>query len=163
MHRAVLALGANLGDRLAAIQGAVDALVADPDIEVTSASPIVETDPVGGPEQPDFLNAVVIVRTSLTPPELLHRAQAIEERWHRVREERWGPRTLDVDIIVFDELRSADPRLTLPHPRAHERAFVIVPWLQIEPDAVLPGVGPVRDLAVDTSGVRASSLEISLQ
>lgn len=163
MRRAVLGIGANLGDRLAALQGAVDALCSEPGIEVVAVSPVVESDPVGGPEQPDFLNAVVEVRTTLGPMQLLELAQRIEHEWHRVRTERWGPRTLDIDIIAMEDLRNDDPVLTLPHPRAHERAFVIVPWRELDPDAHLPGVGAVRDLPVDTSGVRASALRISIQ
>jgi dihydroneopterin aldolase/2-amino-4-hydroxy-6-hydroxymethyldihydropteridine diphosphokinase len=155
----VLALGSNLGDRLSTLQAGVDALAAEPGIEVVRASGVVETAPVGGPEQDDYLNAVLLVRCSLSPRDLLaacHRAEAGQGRERLVR---WGPRTLDVDVVTYDALVSADPTLTLPHPRAHERAFVLVPWSQCDPGAVLPGPGggPVSRLAAaadDADGVR---------
>lgn len=154
MSRAVLALGANLGDRAAALQGAVDALA--PEAKVVGVSAIFETAPVGGPEQPDYYNAVAIVETGLSPSALLDLAHTIEADAGRVRLERWGPRTLDVDIIAFDDVVSNDPVLTLPHPRARERAFVLMPWLDAAPDAVLVGYGAVADLVatLDTGGVR---------
>lgn len=154
MSRAVLALGANLGDRAAALQGAVDALAAS--VEVLAVSAIFETAPVGGPRQPDYYNAVAIVESALSPSALLELAHTIEADAGRVRLERWGPRTLDVDIIVFDDLMSDDPVLTLPHPRAHERAFVLLPWFDADPSAVLTGRGRVADLldTVEVAGVR---------
>jgi 2-amino-4-hydroxy-6-hydroxymethyldihydropteridine diphosphokinase len=132
---AVLSLGANLGDRLAALQAAVD-LLAPLDV-----SPVYETEPVGGVPQDDFLNAVARVDTALDPYGLLALAHAAEEAAGRVREVRWGPRTLDVDVVVYGHVVSDDPVLTLPHPRAHERAFVLRPWLDLDPDAALPGYG----------------------
>jgi len=154
MSRAVLALGANLGDRAAALQGAVDALA--PEAKVVGVSAIFETAPVGGPEQPDYYNAVAIVETALSPSALLDLAHTIEADAGRVRLERWGPRTLDVDIIAFDDVMSDDPVLTLPHPRAHERAFVLLPWSDVDPDAVVPGRGRVAELldTVEVAGVR---------
>lgn len=156
----VLALGSNLGDAAAHLQGAVEALSATDGLTVHRVSPVVETDPVGGPEQGAYLNAVVVASTSLTPSELLGRCQQIEAAHDRVREIRWGPRTLDVDVITYGETVDDDERLTLPHPRAHERAFVLVPWSLADPDAVLPGPlgGRVADLAEragDRAGVRA--------
>jgi len=164
MSTAVLALGANLGDARAALQGAVDALAASAQIQVVAASPVFETDPVGGPEQPVYVNAVVLVTTSLEPMQLLERAHEIEAAWHRTREVRWGPRTLDIDIIAFDDVVSDDERLTLPHPRAAIRGFVLVPWLAVDPQAALRGV-PVRELLaqVDVSGVRALQPPVLLQ
>ena len=153
----VIALGANLGDRLAALRGAVDGLRATPGIEVVAVSSVYETEPVGGPQQPEYANAVVLVRATIPVMALLERAHAIEAEWERVRAERWGPRTLDIDIIDAGGAVSDDPVLTLPHPRAHERGFVIVPWLEIEPEATLVGHGRIRDLKVDTTGVRISS------
>jgi dihydroneopterin aldolase/2-amino-4-hydroxy-6-hydroxymethyldihydropteridine diphosphokinase len=152
--RAVLALGANLGDRLAALQAAVESLGAQ--TRVIAVSAVFETAPVGGPEQPDFYNAVVVVDTDLDPYALLAVAQEIERDAGRVRNERWGPRTLDVDVLAFGDLRSDDPVLTLPHPRAHERAFVLLPWLDADPGASIAGHGPVAELAgtVDVAGVR---------
>jgi dihydroneopterin aldolase/2-amino-4-hydroxy-6-hydroxymethyldihydropteridine diphosphokinase len=153
---AVLALGSNLGDRLACLQGAVDAFALAPDTPLVACSPVYETDPVGGPEQPPYLNAVVLVSTSLTAERLLDRAGAVEAAYGRVRDEQWGPRTLDVDLITVGGDVKETPRLTLPHPRAHERAFVLAPWCDIEQDATLPGHGRVASLLelVGLDGVR---------
>jgi 2-amino-4-hydroxy-6-hydroxymethyldihydropteridine diphosphokinase len=148
--RAVLSLGANLGDRLAALQAAVAALAsAGP---VVAVSPVYETAPVGGVEQPDFLNAVALLDTELPAAELLAYAHSVESAAGRVRAERWGPRTLDIDLVAYGSVVSADPALTLPHPRAHERAFVLAPWLDVDPDASLFGHGPVRDLLAGAGG-----------
>ncbi|GHJ34679.1 2-amino-4-hydroxy-6-hydroxymethyldihydropteridine diphosphokinase [Streptomyces sp. TS71-3] len=149
--RAVISLGSNLGNRLETLQGAVDALEDTPGLRVKAVSPVYETEPWGVEpgSQPTYFNAVLLVRTTLPPSSLLERAQAVEEAFHRVREEQWGPRTLDVDIVAYAEVVSDDPALTLPHPRAHERAFVLVPWYDVEPDAQLPGRGPVVHLLED--------------
>jgi len=154
--QAVLAIGANMGDRLAALQGAIDLLASSDGVRVGSVSHVYETDPVGGPDQDDFLNAVLIVDTDLAPQDLLAACQAVEHAWHRTRDVRWGPRTLDIDIIAFDEVVSDDPDLTLPHPRAAQRAFVCIPWLDADPEARLPIEGPVAHLLahLDTEGVR---------
>ncbi|ALV50567.1 2-amino-4-hydroxy-6-hydroxymethyldihydropteridine diphosphokinase [Streptomyces althioticus] len=165
--RAVVSLGANLGNRLETLQGAVDALEDTPGIRVKAVSPVYETEPWGVEpgSQPSYFNAVVVLRTTLPPSSLLERAQAVEEAFHRVRDERWGPRTLDVDIVAYADLRSDDPQLTLPHPRAHERAFVLAPWLDADPAAELPGHGPVAELldAVTRDGVTArADLELRL-
>jgi 2-amino-4-hydroxy-6-hydroxymethyldihydropteridine diphosphokinase len=156
MTPVVLALGSNLGDRLANLQGGIDALCAEPGLERVAVSRVYETTPVGGPEQPDYLNAVLGAVTSLPARVILRRGLAAEEALGRVRATRWGPRTLDVDVIVYGEQESADPELTLPHPRAHERAFVLAPWHDLDPDAVIPGHGPVADLlaAAGMEGVR---------
>ncbi|MFF9217368.1 2-amino-4-hydroxy-6-hydroxymethyldihydropteridine diphosphokinase [Streptomyces viridosporus] len=155
--RAVLSLGANLGNRLETLQGAVDALADTPGVRVKAVSPVYETEPWGVEpgSQPSYFNAVVVLRTTLPPSSLLERAHAVEEAFRRVRDERWGPRTLDVDIVSYADVRSDDPRLTLPHPRAHERAFVLAPWHDIDPGAELPGRGPVGELldAVTHEGV----------
>jgi 2-amino-4-hydroxy-6-hydroxymethyldihydropteridine diphosphokinase len=160
-RRAVLAVGSNLGDRLGTLQACVTAIGRLPDTDVLAISPVYETDPVGGPAQPDYLNAVLVVETGLRPGELLDAAQRIEAEFGRVRAERFGPRTLDIDIISYAGEVSDDPVLTLPHPRAHERAFVLAPWHDIDADAELPGRGPVSDLlarldgpSVDGQGVR---------
>ncbi len=155
-HHVVLALGSNLGDRLATLQGAVQELCGEPGLTLTALSPVYETAPVGGPAQPDYLNAVLIAQTTLTPQVLLGRCQQAEQAFHRTRQQVWGPRTLDVDIIVYGDLVSDDPVLTLPHPRARERAFVLAPWLDAEPAAQIPGQGQVADLlaSVGRSGVR---------
>ena len=123
-----LSLGANLGDRLAALQRAIDVVTQDPAVEAVAVSAVYETDPVGGPEQPDYLNAVLKVRTSSGPDRGLALAHLAEQDLHRTREVRWGARTLDVDVINYGDVVSDDPVLTLPHPRAVERAFVLVPY-----------------------------------
>ncbi|MCI3932183.1 2-amino-4-hydroxy-6-hydroxymethyldihydropteridine diphosphokinase [Streptomyces sp. AN091965] len=152
-HRAVLSLGANLGNRLETLQGAVDALEDTPGLRVKAVSPVYETEPWGVEpgSQPSYFNAVVVVKTTLPPASLLERAQAVEEAFHRVRDERWGARTLDVDIVAYADVVSDDPVLTLPHPRAHERAFVLAPWYDVEPEARLTGRGPVADLLDDVT------------
>ena len=141
--RAVLSLGSNLGDRLAHLRAAVvafgDALVA--------ASPVYETAPWGGVDQDDFLNAVLIVDDPDTDAwGWLSRGQALEEASGRIREVRWGPRTLDVDVVTVDGVVSFDPELVLPHPGTPERATVLRPWLDVDPNAVLAGHGPVAAL-----------------
>ena len=155
---AVLALGSNLGERRDILQGCVDAIAGIPEVQVMAVSPVYETVPVGGPPQPDYLNAVILARTTLPSQSLLDRLREVEAAFDRVREVRWGPRTLDIDIITVDGEVSTDPELTLPHPRAHERAFVLAPWHDVDPDAVLPGHGPVAALlaATDQSGIRRS-------
>jgi 2-amino-4-hydroxy-6-hydroxymethyldihydropteridine diphosphokinase len=154
--RAVLALGSNLGERNDTLSGAVADLVDRPEVRLLAVSPVVQTKAVGGPEgQPDFLNMVISVETSLEPLELLRHCQAVENKHHRVREVHWGPRTLDVDIIVYGDLESSDPELTLPHPRAAERAFVLYPWSLIEPTAILNGerIGALAARAADFAGL----------
>ena len=143
MTRAVLSLGSNLGDRFAhlraAVAGFADALVA--------ASPVYETAPWGGVPQDDFLNAVLLVDDPETDAwGWLRRGQALEDASGRVREVRWGPRTLDVDVVTVDGVVSDDPSLLLPHPGTSERATVLRPWLDLDPDAVLPGCGRVDAL-----------------
>jgi 2-amino-4-hydroxy-6-hydroxymethyldihydropteridine diphosphokinase len=143
MTRAVLSLGSNLGDRFghlrAAVAGFADVLVA--------ASPVYETEPWGGVEQDDFLNAVLVVDDPATDAwGWLRRGQALEDASGRVREVRWGPRTLDVDVVAVDGVTSDDPRLVLPHPGTPERATVLRPWLDLDPAAELPGHGPVAAL-----------------
>ena len=164
MTAAVLALGSNLGDRQDILQGAVDAIVGLPGVRVTAVSPVYETVPVGGPAQPDYLNAVVLAVTTQPARDLLDRLHEIEAAFDRVRLVRWGPRTLDLDIIVFGAERSDNPELTMPHPRAHERAFVLAPWHDVDPDAVLPGHGPVAELLAqaDRTGLRRSNLRLEV-
>ncbi len=155
-RRVVLAIGSNLGDRLGTLQECVTVIGRLPDTDVLATSPVYQTVPVGGPVQPDYLNAVLIVRTGLRPRDLLGAAHGIEAEFGRVRTERFGPRTLDIDIISYEEEVSSDPVLTLPHPRAHERAFVLAPWHDIDADAGVPGRGKVADLlaGLDQQGVR---------
>jgi 2-amino-4-hydroxy-6-hydroxymethyldihydropteridine diphosphokinase len=141
----VLSLGSNLGDRLANLQLGIDVLAGD-GLDLQGVSSVYETDPVGGVEQADYLNAVLLAGSPLPPRDILARCTTAETAAGRVRTQRWGPRTLDVDIIICGAVVSADPALTLPHPRAHERAFVLVPWLELDAHAVLPGWGPVASL-----------------
>ena len=142
--KVVIALGSNLGDSNSSLHHAIDEL--SKSIEITAVSSFYRTDPVGGPVQPDYLNAVLIGQSDLDPLDLLVTMQEIERLAGRTRDVEWGPRTLDLDLISIDELQLSEPHLTLPHPRAHERAFVLEPWLEIDPDAYLVGKGLVRDL-----------------
>ena len=154
--RAVLSVGANLGDRLGTLQACVQAIGGLRETDVLAISPVYETAPVGGPPQPDYLNAVLLIQTGLPPRDLLDALHAIEAGFGRVRAERFGPRTLDIDIISYQGQVSDDPELTLPHPRAHERLFVLLPWSDLDPGAELPGHGPVAALlaGLDRAGVR---------
>ncbi|TFV63891.1 UNVERIFIED_ORG: 2-amino-4-hydroxy-6-hydroxymethyldihydropteridine diphosphokinase [Bacillus sp. AZ43] len=159
MTRAVLSLGANLGDRAGAIRAAITALRAD---GLVARSTLYETPPWGPVEQPPYLNAVVVVRGERDARGWLARAHELEQAAGRTREVRWGPRTLDVDVVTVTgddgtPVVSDDPELTLPHPRAHERAFVLLPWSTLDPRAELPGRGRVADLlaALPAEDVRA--------
>ena len=142
--RVVIALGSNLGDRSLNIDSAVMELAKI--IEITHLSANHETDPVGGPAQPKYLNAVLIAESELDPHELLIGALEIENRLGRTREVHWGPRTIDIDLISAGNEVINSQVLVLPHPRAHERKFVLKPWLEIDPDAALPGYGPDQDI-----------------
>ena len=158
IRRVVLALGSNLGERMAALQGAVEALADTPDFFVTGVSPVYETDPVDSPDDSGpYLNAVLLADTTLPAARLMERALAVEDAFERERSEvHNAPRTLDVDLIVVGDRRSNEDFLRLPHPRAHERAFVLQPWHDLEPDAVFPERGPIADLldTTDGTGVR---------
>jgi len=153
---AVLALGSNLGDREQTLRQAVADIAALPGVRVTAASGLVETDalkPDGvSTEAPAYLNAVVAVRTTLDPAAMLKAVGEIENRHGRVREERWGDRTLDIDIVDFAGLRVHTDDLTIPHPRAAERGFVLVPWLEIEPQASLLAHGRIDKLPAARAG-----------
>lgn len=164
VRKAVLGLGSNLGDSSAILNGAAADLEATEGLEITAASPLYETDPVGGPQQGPYLNAVLLARTSLDDHQLLAATQSVEQNWHRMRSVRWGPRTLDVDVIAIDDEQSDDPDITIPHPRAHERAFVLVPWLAVDPEAAIAGRGRVDGLLVgiDVTGVRATGSRLAL-
>ena len=163
MTAAALALGGNLDDPRAHLREAVAGLSDHPDVVVTAVSSLWRTEAVGGPAQPDYLNAVVLVETTLDSRGLLEFAHTLEERAGRVREARWGPRTLDVDLLDVDGQRSDDPQLTLPHPRAHQRAFVMVPWAEVAPDSVLSPAGTeprtVGQWAASITGQRGTLLE----
>ena len=143
----VLALGSNLGDRESNLDQAISEL--EKIIEITHLSTLHDTAPVGGPKQGDYLNAVLIGETQLDPHELLALTSKIETKLGRVREVRNGPRTVDIDLIVFGELQIKTPDLELPHPRAHEREFVLAPWLEIDPDAQIPGRSSVAKILAE--------------
>lgn len=159
-----LALGSNLGDSATVLQAAVDDLAALPGLRLGAVSAVYRTAPVGGPEQPDYLNAVVVGETTLDPLALLTATQGVERAHHRVRDVRWGPRTLDVDVLALGDEVVDEPTLQVPHPRAHERAFVLVPWTDADPAAVIPGRGPVADLVagVDRTGVTRTDIVLEL-
>lgn len=146
---AVLSLGSNLGDRLGFLRLGLSLL------EPTAVSPVYETAPWGGVEQDDYLNVVALCPWDAA--EAWRRAELAEDAAGRLRTQRWGPRTLDVDVVWAT---GTSPELELPHPRAHERAFVLVPWLDVDPQAVLPGHGPVAELTVDRSVVRRLDVEL---
>jgi len=152
-RRVVLAIGGNLGDVPVTLMHTVEALSYMEGFQIDDVSPIMRTKPVLAPgqaPQPDYWNAVVVGSAIATPDELFAQTSRIERELGRERHERWGARTVDIDIIQIEGLASSDPVLTLPHPRAKERAFVLAPWLLCEPDAVLEGVGRVSDLLADT-------------
>ena len=151
--RFVLALGSNLGDREAILRAAVGDIAAIDGVELGRVSTLVET-PALKPEgvdraAPAYLNAVLLVRSALEPQDLLRELNDIERRHGRVRDIHWGDRTLDIDIVSAGELTVDTPTLTIPHPRAAGRAFVLVPWVEVEPDATLPGHGPIAALLAD--------------
>ena len=170
IRRAVLSVGSNLGERLENLQGAVDSLGETPEVWLTDVSPVYETVPVDAPEgSEDYLNAVILLDTTLSARTLLERALAIESAFGRERGDDVplnAPRTLDVDVIVVGDRRSDTDDLTLPHPRAAERAFVLAPWYDVQPDAELPGYGAVADL-LDKTGrdgvARRDDLGLDLQ
>ncbi len=156
MTRAYLGLGSNLGDRAAHLQFGLDGLAARAG-QVVAISPVYETQPVGGPAQPDYLNAVVAVETELSPRELLGVAKALEAEAGRELdpERRWGPRPLDIDILMVGDLRVDDPDLVVPHPRIHQRAFVLAPLADVAPDMV---VAPTAGW----QGVQRTALQLRL-
>lgn len=148
MTPAALGLGANLGDARAALREAVAGLAATPGVEVLAVSGLWRTAPVGGPEQPDYCNAVILVGAGVDALALLAVAQRLEAAAERTRQARWGPRTLDVDVLDVQGQRCEGPELTLPHPRAHERRFVLEPWAQVAPEWLLRPAGlPARTVA----------------
>jgi len=153
-RRAFLGIGSNLGNRLETLQAAVDGLGAADGVRVVAVSSVYETDPVGGPEQPEFLNAVVEVDTSLAPHDVLALGQRLEADAHRVRTERWGPRTLDVDVLLVGDEQVHTPDLEIPHPRMWARGFVMAPLAELAPDLV----PEVRDWP----GVRLTDLSLGV-
>ncbi len=156
LRKVVYSVGSNLGERVGNLQGAVDAIRDTPDVIVVEVSSVYESAAVGAPDDsPDFLNLVILAETTLEPRTLLERAEAVEDAFGRERGERNAPRTLDVDLVVVGTTESDQPDLLLPHPLAHERAFVLAPWIEIDPDAELPGRGKISELIkqVDLTGL----------
>lgn len=166
IRQAVIGMGSNLGDRLARLQGGVSALEDTPEVTIVGVSSVYETDPVNAPAgSPPFLNICVLIDTTLTVHTLLDRALAIEDAFGRERGVPGQPRTLDVDLIVVGDRIADDDQLKLPHPSAHQRGFVLIPWLEIDPEGHIPGKGFIADLVadVDVSGVtKREDLEIIL-
>ena len=167
IRRAVLSIGSNLGERRNNLQGAVNTIADTPEVWVTAVSPVYETEPVGTPEgSKPFFNAVVLADTTLSARTILERALAIEDAYDRERNGEYGaPRTLDVDLIVVGDRRASDADLVLPHPKAHERSFVLAPWHDVEPDAELLDHGPVAELlakAGDEGITRRDDIELTL-
>lgn len=154
--KAILALGGNLGDRAETIAKAIEAIDAHPEISVKKRSSLYEShaQTLSGidPTAPNYLNGVIEISTTLKPKKLLLFLNEVETEFGRVRLERWAPRTLDIDIITYGLELIESKTLIIPHPRAHERGFVLVPWAEIDPDAILPGQGKVQDLAREFDG-----------
>ena len=147
MPRAYVGLGANLGPREVTLLRAVDLLAAEPRIEILAVSRLRETEPLGNTDQPEFLNGAVAVETSLSPRELLDALLRAEQELGRTREgERWGPRTIDLDLLVYGDEIVDEPGLCVPHPRLHERRFVLEPLVDLEPEVAIPGVGKAAEL-----------------
>jgi 2-amino-4-hydroxy-6-hydroxymethyldihydropteridine diphosphokinase len=149
--RAYLGLGSNLGDRLENLRRAV-ALFGEQGVRILRSSRVYETDPVGGPRQPDYLNAVVEVEVAGTATDLLRAGLEVEEAMGRERTERWGPRVIDVDVLTFGDQTIDEPGLRVPHPRMHQRAFVLIPLLELDPDPLLPGGRNAADLRIEALG-----------
>jgi 2-amino-4-hydroxy-6-hydroxymethyldihydropteridine diphosphokinase len=165
LRRCALGLGSNLGDRLEYLQAAVDSLTETPDISPVAVSPVYETEPVGGPPGQDkYLNAVLVVDTMLSARTIVERSLAVEDAYGRSREQRWGARTLDVDLLAIGEEVIDEPDLVVPHPLLAERAFVLQPWKDVDPDFTVPGVGRVADLAdaIGDDGVTRTDLLLLL-
>jgi len=144
--KVVIALGSNIGDTNSHLHHAIEEL--GKVVTITKVSSFYRTAPVGGPAQDDFLNAVLIAESDLDPLDILVAMQEIETLAGRTRDIHWGPRTLDLDLISYGDSIIAEPHLELPHPRAHERAFVLEPWLEIDPEGELAGKGNIKDLLV---------------
>ena len=146
---AFVGIGSNLGDREANLRSAIELLSAEDGIEVIALSEVRETEPVGPVDQGPFLNGVVQVKTALPPVELLERLLSVESRLGRVRTERWGPRTIDLDLLLYGSERVDEPGLTVPHPRLHERRFALEPLLDLDPTLEIPELGPISTLLAE--------------
>lgn len=151
-HKAYIGLGSNMADPVAQVREALDELAHLPLSRLLAVSSLYRSAPVGRLDQPDFINAVALIETALTPQDLLKSLLEIEHYHGRVREYRDGPRTLDLDILLYDDLQCGDAHLTLPHPRMHQRAFVLQPLWEIAPDCRLAGHGTLAELLKECSG-----------
>ncbi len=162
MTKVTLGLGSNLGDRLATLQRAVDLLAAH-GVRATASSRVWETAPVGEPEdQPAYLNAVIVAETDGDASDTLHAANQVETELGRTREIRWGPRTIDIDVLLVDDVVRDDPELTIPHPRMTARAFVLLPLLDLDADPVLPDGTRVLDLPTPDGDARPAYAPLRL-
>jgi 2-amino-4-hydroxy-6-hydroxymethyldihydropteridine diphosphokinase len=166
MSRVALGLGGNLGDVPASLRIAVNMLADSPGLAVAAVSSLYRTAPVGGPPQPDYLNAVVVADADAEggdlprlARDLLERAHEVEQRLRRTREVRWGPRTMDVDILAVGDLVLETIDLTIPHPRAHSRGFVLLPWAEADPAFAIPGHGLVAEVAAGLPAAVSDSVE----
>ena len=148
MKQAIIALGGNIGESQFILHDAINAISELPQTKLVAVSNLYETDPIGGPDQPKYLNAVVLVSTHLAPAELLSQLHEIENIYGRTREIKWGPRTLDLDLIDFEDFIANNPELTVPHPRAYEREFVLAPWADVSPDWKLSVPGSAEAITV---------------
>lgn len=144
--RAFVGLGSNLGDSIATLHAAIDALSRLPGTRLSRASRLYRSPAWGHTDQADFVNAVALLDTELAPRALLDGMLAIERAFGRERRERWGPRILDLDLLLYGDSIVVQPGLQVPHPHLHERAFALVPLVEVDPDAVIPGLGPARDV-----------------
>jgi len=152
--RAFIGLGANLGDREASIRAALEAIAAMPDTDLVRVSSLYDTEPVGEVDQPNFLNAVALVDTELDPRQLLWNLMLVEKKLGRVRTQRWGPRTIDLDLLLFGDEIIEDPDLRVPHPEIIRRSFVLVPLVELEPRLVHPGTGETMAAHLSRLGAR---------
>jgi len=159
MARVFVGIGANLGDAAANVRSAIDALAASPDVKLIGVSSLYRTAPVGYVTQPDFINAVALVETRLSPRALLAELHSIEARFGRARSFEDAPRTLDLDLLLYDDLSIDEPGLRVPHPRLHERAFALAPLVEIDPACVIPGLGPARTWLAQTTDQRIERLQ----
>jgi 2-amino-4-hydroxy-6-hydroxymethyldihydropteridine diphosphokinase len=159
MARAVVGVGANLGDAVGAVKAAIAALAALPESRMVAASSLYRTAAVGYAAQPDFVNAAVLIETALAPRALLAALHDLEARAGRTRSFKDAPRTLDLDLLLYGGEIIDEPGLAVPHPRLHERAFALAPLLEIDPAAVIPGRGPARDWLTRLGGQRVERIE----
>jgi 2-amino-4-hydroxy-6-hydroxymethyldihydropteridine diphosphokinase len=159
MAKAIVGIGANLGDAVVQVRSAIDAVAGLPGTSLVAASSLYRTAPVGYTAQPDFVNAAALIETKLAPRALLDALRAVEARFGRGRAFKDAPRTLDLDLLLYDGLQIDEPGLVVPHPRLHERAFALAPVVEIDPECVIPGRGPAKEWLARCSGQRIERME----